>query len=59
MNISKYDICKKSLQGDPVKAGLGFFREKDFCLDCGKPILNFLKKHKFINKENKKSNEKD
>jgi len=54
MNISKCDICKKKLKGDPVRAGIGIFREKDFCFDCGKPILDFLKKHKFINKENKK-----
>jgi rRNA maturation endonuclease Nob1 len=51
MNIQKCDICKKSLKDDPVRAGIGILKEKDFCLNCGKPILDFLKKHKFINED--------
>lgn len=54
MNITKCDICKKKLEGDSVKAGVSLFCERDFCLDCGKPILDFLKKYKFIDKDNKK-----
>ena len=54
MNLTKCDICKKKLKGDPVQAGIGFFRNKDFCLSCGKPIVDFLKKHKFINEDKKK-----
>ncbi|MFA4975507.1 MAG: hypothetical protein WC839_00830 [Candidatus Paceibacterota bacterium] len=54
MNIQKCDICKKNLKDESVKAGFGFYSSKDFCLNCGKPVLDFLKKHKFIDKENKK-----
>lgn len=57
MNIQKCDICKKKLKGDPVKAGVGYFGREDFCFKCGKPILDFLKKHKFINKDNKRIND--
>jgi len=53
VNIIKCDICKKKLQGDPVKAGVGFWSNKDFCQKCGKPILDFLKKYKFIKEKTK------
>lgn len=49
MNITKCDICKKTIKGDSVTAGRGFFHNQEFCEDCGKPVLNFLKKYKFIN----------
>lgn len=51
MNLVKCDICKKKLKNNPVRAGVGIFREKDFCLKCGKPILDFLNKHKLIQEE--------
>ncbi|MEI7709553.1 MAG: hypothetical protein WCI76_02460 [bacterium] len=51
MNVRKCDICKKNLPDEPVRAGVGIFREKDFCLKCGKPVLDFLKKHKLIREE--------
>ncbi len=54
MNIIKCDICKKKIETNSVRAGVGFMREKDFCNDCGKPILNFLKKYKLIKEEKKK-----
>jgi len=53
MNISKCDICKKRLKDKPVRAGMGYFTGNDFCLKCGKPILDFLKKHKLLDKEEK------
>ena len=53
MNISKCDICKKNLKGDVIRAGVGLFREKDLCLSCGKPVLDFFKKHKLIKEEKK------
>ena len=53
MNISKCDICKKVIKEDSVRAGFGFFQAKDFCLKCGKPVLDFLKKHKLIKIEKK------
>jgi hypothetical protein len=54
MNITKCDICKKKLNEESVRASFGFFGAKDFCLFCGKPVLDFLKKHKFITKDNKR-----
>ena len=54
MNITKCDICKKNLKDESVRAGFSFFGAKDFCFKCGKPILDFLKKHKFISKDNKR-----
>ncbi len=51
MNIRKCDICKKNLKSEPITAGVGLFRHKDFCLSCGKPILDFLKKHKLLEEE--------
>jgi len=50
MYVTKCDICKKKLGMERIKAGVGL-NDKDFCLKCGKPILDFLKKHKLI-KEN-------
>ena len=54
MNVRKCDICKKGIKGDPVKAGIGIFPNRDFCLDCGKPVVDFLKKHKFIKEDKTK-----
>jgi len=51
MNIHKCDICKKKVEMDSVKAGVGYFSDKEFCLKCGKPIVDFLKKHKLIKEE--------
>jgi hypothetical protein len=51
MNLTKCDICKKGIKGEPVKAGIGFFGREDFCLKCGKPVLDFLKKHKLVKEE--------
>lgn len=54
MNLTKCDICKKKIKGEPVRASPDLFQDKHFCVDCGKPILNFLKKNKLINEKNKK-----
>jgi hypothetical protein len=51
MNVKKCDICKKSIEGHPVRAGADFFSDKDFCSKCGKPVLDFLKKHKLVKEE--------
>ena len=53
MRIRKCDICKKVIQEDQkeVIAGLGLLASKEFCLNCGKPIINFLLNKKFIQKE--------
>ena len=54
MNLTKCDICKKGIKGDPVKAGIGFWVQEDFCLKCGKPVLDFLKKYKLLNEDKTK-----
>lgn len=54
MRLTKCDICKKKLKGDSVRAGLGLFQEKDFCVKCGKPVLDFLEKHKLLENKNDK-----
>jgi rRNA maturation endonuclease Nob1 len=51
MNLTKCDICGKKLKNKPVKAGIGYFADKDFCSKCGKPILDFLKKYKLLDEE--------
>jgi len=53
MRIRKCDICKKVIQEDQkeVVAGLGLLASKEFCLNCGKPVVNFLLNKKFIKKE--------
>ncbi len=53
MRIRKCDICKKVIQEDQkeVIAGLGLLASKEFCLNCGKPVVNFLLDKKFIKKE--------
>lgn len=48
MRILKYDLCKKNIKDEPITAGVGFFSKAELCEKCGKPIKNFLEKHKFI-----------
>ena len=54
MNIRKCDICNKDIKYENSARATVNYIDKEFCLDCGKPVLNFLKKHKFINKNNEK-----
>ncbi len=52
MNVRKCDVCKKRIKDSPIiRAGADYFSDKDFCLKCGKPILDFLKKHKLVKEE--------
>lgn len=53
MNVRRCDICEKKFKKDDpvIRAGLGILEEKDFCLECGKPVVDFLKKHKFTREE--------
>jgi hypothetical protein len=51
MNFTKCDICGKKIENNSVKAGIGFLGSKDFCLVCGKPVINFLKKHKLLKED--------
>lgn len=55
MRVTKCDLCKKEIKGESVTAGVGFFPKAELCQKCGAPILNFLRRYKFIKaKENKK-----
>ncbi|MEK7124480.1 MAG: hypothetical protein AAB877_02235 [Patescibacteria group bacterium] len=56
MNVTRCDICKKEVNDKKyVSAGVGWFPKIEACYDCGAPIVKFLKKHKIIEKEDKKS----
>jgi len=60
MNVKKCDFCEKELKDSQhVGAGVGYFLRPDveLCLECGKPILIFLRKHKIIDKNNEKVKE--
>ena len=57
MLITRCDICKKEIKNCEhiVLAGTGSsFATNSFCSDCGKPVLDFLKK-----KLPKKTSKKD
>jgi len=51
MIIRKCDLCKKKITGEPVIAGTGFLSRIELCEKCGLPILKFLRKYKFIEKQ--------
>ncbi|MDP3994188.1 MAG: hypothetical protein Q8P75_04395 [bacterium] len=52
MHILKCDNCRKEIKNreQRVVAGLGW-NEKELCLDCGRPVKNFLLKKKLISAE--------
>lgn len=54
MYVIKCDLCKKEIDGESIIAGIGLFPRIELCRKCGNPILNFLKKYKFVNKKKKK-----
>jgi hypothetical protein len=48
MTITKCDICGKEIGDEekPIMVGNnGYFANHVLCKECGKPILNFMKKH--------------
>lgn len=51
MLVLKCNLCKKDIKGKPITAGFDFLARIDLCEKCGKPIKDFLKKHKFIKTE--------
>jgi len=51
MKVTKCDLCKREIKGEPVTAGIGFFQRVELCEKCGAPILRFLRKHKLIDPE--------
>jgi len=48
MREIKCDLCKKKVKEKPVIAGRGILDWVELCEKCGAPILEFLKKNKFI-----------
>ena len=55
MRVIKCDLCKKNIKGEAVTAGVGFFPKAELCEKCGKPILKFLRRYRFIEREKKKT----
>jgi len=60
MYVTKCDICKKQIKaGEKVVAGYGYaFGASEFCANCGKPIITFLKKHGLLKEEPARSSKK-
>ena len=59
MNITKCDICKKTIEKDSKSIYIGIggmftVNRAEICENCGKPVLKFLKDRKLINFQNKK-----
>lgn len=50
MITTKCDLCKKEIKNNmqSVSAGFGMWSGYNFCWECGKPIISFLKKHKLV-----------
>lgn len=48
MRITKCDLCKKRIKGEPITAGIDFFPKVELCEKCGAFIIKFLRKNKFI-----------
>ena len=49
MTITKCDICKKEIKDSDKSVSARFhWASKQFCIDCGKLITNFLLKNKLI-----------
>jgi len=58
MHLTKCDLCKKEIKNSSHKviAGIGYqFTGKELCLQCGKPVVDFLLKKKLISKDEAKS----
>ena len=56
MNITKCDICNKTIDNDS-EVCIGYLSplpRYSLCLNCAKPVVDLLKKHKLIAKDKKK-----
>lgn len=53
MFVIKCDVCKNEIDRENEDSATIEFAYKKyaFCKDCNKPVLKFLKKHKFIKKD--------
>ncbi len=54
MRTIKCDLCKIEINNHPINIRFGLYENVEFCDECGLPVLNFLKKHKFIKDKDKK-----
>jgi len=39
MRITKCDLCKKKINGEPITVGIGFFPRFELCEKCGDFIV--------------------
>jgi len=54
MDIKKCDLCKNEITNKKNYVSVRFAYDWiEFCEECASPVLNFLKRNKFIEKENK------
>lgn len=55
MDIKKCDMCKKEIKeiDDCVYVRFTLWNSAEFCSRCALPIMRFLQKNKFLDKDNK------
>lgn len=53
MNVIKCDVCNRETEKH-VRVGVNFIQCMEVCYGYGKPVVDFLKKHKFIKDEKTK-----
>ena len=56
MFVTKCDICKKEIKDYNKRVRVetpGVFSSLAFCLNCGKPVINFLAKNHLLEKAKK------
>ncbi len=54
MHIYKCDICERELKNEEERVTFGhnsMFASHLACVDCGKPVLAFMKRHGLLEKE--------
>lgn len=54
MRIIKCDLCKKEIKEKSVNIRFNFYENVEFCEHCALPVLKFLKKNKFFDKQKNK-----
>ncbi|MDP3764159.1 MAG: hypothetical protein Q8Q95_00895 [bacterium] len=51
MRVTKCDLCKKNIKGEPIIAGYGFWHRSELCQHCGIPVFDFLKNNKLVKED--------
>jgi hypothetical protein len=55
MDIKKCDLCKKEIKNrEYISVGFDICEWAEFCQNCALPVFKFLRKNKFVDKNNKK-----